>query len=164
MADPKAILGEVAHPVRAGILDVLSRRVTTPSEVAEELGVSVGVVSYHVRQLKGRGLIRLVRTEPRRGAVKHFYAGGRLLRNGRLSISYNEWQNVPEAIRRGIAAAVVRELKARVNATARARAGRPRSTEQLLGPGWETISSDLATLLQLYSDAEAQGADTQDRP
>jgi predicted transcriptional regulator len=30
-------------------------------------------VSYHVRQLENAGLIELVATEPRRGALEHYY-------------------------------------------------------------------------------------------
>ena len=34
---------------------------------------AISYVSYHLRALYKGGLIDLVRTEPRRGAVKHFY-------------------------------------------------------------------------------------------
>jgi hypothetical protein len=35
--------------------------------------VTLGVVSYHVRELRTVTLIAETRTEPRRGALEHFY-------------------------------------------------------------------------------------------
>jgi DNA-binding transcriptional ArsR family regulator len=65
----------LAHPLRGQILTLLEdggRK--SPSELAGELeGAPLGNVSYHVRYLHGQDLIRLVATEPRRGAVEHFY-------------------------------------------------------------------------------------------
>jgi DNA-binding transcriptional ArsR family regulator len=34
---------------------------------------NLGVVSYHVRELLAKGYIKLLRVEPRRGALKHLY-------------------------------------------------------------------------------------------
>lgn len=45
----------------------------SPKEIAEAIGVSLPATSYHVRQLVEKGLLVLVRTEPRRGALAHFY-------------------------------------------------------------------------------------------
>src|SRR3954451_17343796 len=67
----------LAHPLRARILQRLGERVASPGELAVELGASVGVVSYHVRMLRDYDCVELVRTEPRRGALQHFYPGDR---------------------------------------------------------------------------------------
>jgi predicted transcriptional regulator len=45
-----------------------------PIELADELDAKLGDVSYHVRVLHSRGLLKKAGTETRRGAVKHYYA------------------------------------------------------------------------------------------
>lgn len=64
----------LAHPVRARILTELEKRPASPSQLADVVGESVGVVSYHVRVLTEAGLAELVGTVPKRGALQHFYA------------------------------------------------------------------------------------------
>lgn len=64
----------LAHPVRARILTKLEKRPASPSQLAEAVGESVGVVSYHIRMLTEAGLAELVGTVPKRGALQHFYA------------------------------------------------------------------------------------------
>src|SRR3954470_8878272 len=63
----------LAHPLRARILQRLGERVASPGDLALELGAPLGVVSYHVRMLRDYDCVELVRTEPRRGALQHFY-------------------------------------------------------------------------------------------
>ncbi|HEU4656547.1 MAG TPA: winged helix-turn-helix domain-containing protein [Capillimicrobium sp.] len=69
-----AVQRALAHPVRAKILTELRKRPASPSQLADMAGVSVGVVSYHIRILAEAGLAELVGTVPKRGAVQHFYA------------------------------------------------------------------------------------------
>jgi predicted ArsR family transcriptional regulator len=45
----------------------------TPSDVAAALGFPIGTVSYHVRFLASRGIVRLAGRTQRRGAVAHHY-------------------------------------------------------------------------------------------
>jgi DNA-binding transcriptional ArsR family regulator len=64
----------LSHPLRPQILDVLVRRgEASPNEIATELGVPLGTLSYHTRLLRDHGWIELTREVPRRGAVEHFY-------------------------------------------------------------------------------------------
>lgn len=65
----------LSHPLRGQILTLLEAGRRSPNQITTELGdgASLGTVSYHVRYLHGLDLIRLVGTEPRRGAVEHFY-------------------------------------------------------------------------------------------
>src|SRR3954468_4373828 len=63
----------LAHPLRGRILQRLGERVASPADLAAELGAPLGVVSYHVRKLCDYHCVELVRTEPRRGALQHFY-------------------------------------------------------------------------------------------
>jgi DNA-binding transcriptional ArsR family regulator len=60
--------------MRRQILDLLSDRVASPNELSKILDEGLSQVSYHVKVLKDFDCIKLVRTEPRRGAVEHFYA------------------------------------------------------------------------------------------
>jgi DNA-binding transcriptional ArsR family regulator len=69
-----AVQRALAHPVRAQILSELEKRAASPSQLADVVGESVGVVSYHVRVLAEAGLTELVGTVPKRGALQHFYA------------------------------------------------------------------------------------------
>ena len=63
----------VSHPLRLRMLAVLRERVASPSDLAGELDEPIGNVSYHMRTLADFGAVELVRTEPRRGAVEHYY-------------------------------------------------------------------------------------------
>src|SRR4051795_11684866 len=64
----------LSHPLRPRILQRLDEGgVASPNQLAEALGERLGNVSYHVRILRGLGFVELVRTEPRRGALEHFY-------------------------------------------------------------------------------------------
>src|SRR3954470_19984408 len=64
----------LSHPLRPRILQRLDEaEVASPSELAEALGERLPNVSYHVGILRELGLVQLVRTEPRRGALEHFY-------------------------------------------------------------------------------------------
>jgi DNA-binding transcriptional ArsR family regulator len=45
----------------------------SPNSLSRALGAPLGNVSYHVRHLEKAGLIELVATKQRRGAVEHYY-------------------------------------------------------------------------------------------
>jgi len=78
------------HPTQQAILYAMSEgggQVLSPNLLSAQLGEALGNVSYHVKVLAGldgtakkpgkftaHPLIELVKTEPRRGAVEHFYA------------------------------------------------------------------------------------------
>jgi DNA-binding transcriptional ArsR family regulator len=63
----------LGHPLRVRILEILSERVASPTEVAAELRVDLGHVAYHTRTLDRCGCLELVRTAQRRGATEHYY-------------------------------------------------------------------------------------------
>lgn len=64
----------VAHPLRVEILETLvSDGELSPAQIATKLGRAPGNVSYHVNVLRDCKVLELVRTEPRRGALEHFY-------------------------------------------------------------------------------------------
>ena len=63
----------LAHPLRVEILAVLNDRMASPNELSKELEEGLSQVSYHVKVLKDYECIHMVKTEPRRGAVEHYY-------------------------------------------------------------------------------------------
>src|ERR687897_504017 len=89
----------LAHPLRARILQRLGERVASPGDLASELGAPLGVVSYHVRMLRDYDCVELVRTEPRRGALQHFYKA-----TARPNLDEGQWRTLPSGLRGELAA------------------------------------------------------------
>src|SRR3954468_14789657 len=84
----------LAHPLRARILQRLGERVASPGDLAVELGAPLGVVSYHVRMLRDYDCVELVRTEPVRGALQHFYRA-----TARPNLDEAQWRTLPTTLR-----------------------------------------------------------------
>jgi DNA-binding transcriptional ArsR family regulator len=84
----------LAHPLRARILQRLGERVASPGDLAVELGAPLGVVSYHVRMLRDYDCVELVRTEPVRGALQHFYKA-----TARPNLDEGQWRTLPNTLR-----------------------------------------------------------------
>ena len=86
----------LSHRLRVQILQRLDEAgEASPKELDQALGEPVGNVSYHVRILRELACVELVRTEPRRGALAHFY---------RATVSPwlddEQWAALPAAFRR----------------------------------------------------------------
>ncbi len=107
----------LAHPLRVQLLAALNEGVASPNELAKKLDEPLTNVSYHVRMLHDLGTIELVETEPRRGALEHYYRAvvrpffadrdwKRLPKNARGSISdavlQLVWDDSAEAIKGGL--------------------------------------------------------------
>ncbi len=95
----------LSHPLRQRILAALGARVASPSDLADELGEPLGDVAYHVKRLVEHDCVELVRTERRRGAVKHFYTARRW-----LGVADPEWQALPVAERQDLSRRLVDQL------------------------------------------------------
>lgn len=66
-----------SHELRAGILDHMAAHPAqkfSPTDLASDFGEPLGNVSYHVKTLVGLGMVELVDTKARRGALEHYYA------------------------------------------------------------------------------------------
>ncbi len=87
----------LAHPLRVRILSSLSKGISSPNQLAQELGEPLGNVSYHVKTLLEYDCVELVKTEPRRGAVEHFYRA-----TERAFFSAKDWEKIPASARKGI--------------------------------------------------------------
>lgn len=67
------LLKGLSHPLRVRILACMNERPWSPRELEQELSEGLSQVSYHVKVLFDFELIELTSTEPRRGAVEHYY-------------------------------------------------------------------------------------------
>jgi len=95
----------LAHPLRARILQRLGERTASPGDLAVELNAPLGVVSYHVRMLRDYNCVELVRTEPRRGALQHFYKA-----TARPNLDETQWRTLPSGLRKELSGETIQEL------------------------------------------------------
>jgi DNA-binding transcriptional ArsR family regulator len=62
------------HPLRMRLLTFITERgEASPVEMSRALDVPLATVSHHTRVLRDLRYIELSRTEPRRGAMEHYY-------------------------------------------------------------------------------------------
>jgi DNA-binding transcriptional ArsR family regulator len=154
----------LAHPLRARILQRLGERVASPGDLAVELDAPLGVVSYHVRMLRDYDCVELVRTEPRRGALQHFYRA-----TARPNLDEDQWRTLPAGLRRELSGETIGEL---VGDLARAAdAGTLDDPELIVNRtplelderGWKKLNRlltrTLDQALQIASESAARGAE-----
>jgi hypothetical protein len=106
-AAERRVAHAVIHPVRLDALSILFERVASPKEISKLLEVPLGTASFHVGELVEDDVIELVKTEPRRGAIEHFYRA-----KVKPEISDAQWQKMPKASRRRIAALALQAIVA----------------------------------------------------
>lgn len=100
------IVKALAHPLRMRILTVLNDRVASPNELHKQLEEGLSQVSYHVKVLRDFEMIEQVKTEPRRGAVEHYYrATNKVFVPGWMAKAW------PRSARRGIASTLLEEVE-----------------------------------------------------
>lgn len=95
----QALVKSLAHELRAEILAILNERMASPNELAKELDEGLSQVSYHVKVLKDYKVITLVKTEPRRGAVEHYYRA-----TSRAFLTDRDWHQLPRSAREAMSA------------------------------------------------------------
>lgn len=91
----------LSHPLRVRILMGMNApaRVISPSEFSEEAGVSMGLASYHFRELAKAGCIEIVEKVQRRGATEHRYFPAK-----RAMAWTREWEALGSAVKQSLAA------------------------------------------------------------
>jgi DNA-binding transcriptional ArsR family regulator len=142
------------------MLTVLNQRVASPSELAGELEEPIGNVSYHMRTLAELGMVELVRTEPRRGAVEHYY---RAVERPHLAAS--DWATLPPSVRRAFSdttgRAVLDDFTGAVKGGGFERDGvrLNRLELQLDQKGWEELGKVLDDASQRIEKAAAKAKD-----
>ena len=95
----------LAHPLRMRILTALNEGISSPSQLSEQLGEPLGNVSYHIKTLLEFDCIKLVKTEPRRGAIEHFYRA-----TERAFLSDEDWAKLPLSTRKGLSGALLETI------------------------------------------------------
>jgi DNA-binding transcriptional ArsR family regulator len=149
------VVKALAHPLRVQILGLLEQQTASPSELAAELRVPLGNVSYHVRQLQSFGLIRLVRTTPRRGSIEHHYE---LV--ARPDITDQAWDGLPDIVKHAMIGAALAPLGRMVNDAAvaggfsRREAHLSRTALTLDDEGWREVSDLLVGMFDKLAAIE----------
>ena len=165
ITDP-VIAKAFAHPLRIEILGLLENRVASPVQLAAELGAGLSQTSYHVRQLKHLGLIRLVRRRMQRGAVEHYYTA-----TVRPTIPDSAWAKTPQLVKRALVGGKIAQTGNEVAAAA-AQGGFDRegvyvtrTRLRLSADGWHKVSAEFANALERIDAIGAADRDaTEDDP
>jgi DNA-binding transcriptional ArsR family regulator len=151
----------LAHPLRVRILTSLHRGISSPNQLAQELDEPLGNVSYHVKTLLEYDCVELVKTEPRRGAVEHFYRA-----TERAFFSDADWAKIPASARKGIDGVVLEAIGQ--DATAALTEGTidrrtdthiSRSPMVLDETGWDEVTKLLAETLEQANRINEESAD-----
>ena len=151
------IMKALSHPLRVRMLTLLNQKVASPSELADELDEPLGNVSYHMRFLADLKMVKLVRTEPRRGAVEHYYEA--------LEpplVSDEDWAQLPVTLRRSLSDStltnIARDLKGAGEAGGfdRDNIHVSRVALTLDQQGWDELSGLLAQLLERAREVQEQ--------
>ena len=151
------IMKALSHPLRVRMLTLLNQKVSSPSELAEELDEPLGNVSYHMRFLADLNMVKLVRTEPRRGAVEHYYEA--------LEpplISDDDWAQLPAGLRRSLSdstlSQIARDLRgaAKTGGFDRENIHVSRVALTLDEQAWDELSEMLSDVLERASRLQEQ--------
>lgn len=156
-----AYLKALSHPLRHRILHAMNQGLSSPKDIAERLGESLGVVSYHVRTLEELGCIELAETKFRRGAVQHFY---RPLRRGELSDE--DFAQLPRSVRDSISGVTFEGLIEHVAASLRDGTFDERHDRCLVfveleldEEGWSEVNELLKVVLARGMELQARAVD-----
>jgi DNA-binding transcriptional ArsR family regulator len=102
----ESLIKALAHPLRWRIVEILVERgEASPIELTRQLDEPLATVSHHVRVLRDSGSIELTRTEPRRGAVEHYYRAV-----VPAFLDEKQWVQIPLPLRRGIMGQIIQRV------------------------------------------------------
>jgi DNA-binding transcriptional ArsR family regulator len=106
LVDPRLVRG-LSHVLRQHILLATLQREISPNELSKALGKGLSQVSYHVKVLRKDcdGLIEQTRTEPRRGAVEHFYRA-----SAKTLLPASAWRRLKKGLRAVVGAGLASDL------------------------------------------------------
>jgi hypothetical protein len=142
------------------ILSSLHKGISSPNQLSQELGEPLGNVSYHVKTLLEYDCVELVKTEPRRGAVEHFYRA-----TERAFFSDADWAKIPASARKGINGVALETIgqeatEAMIAGTIDARTDSHLSQTPLLldEKGWKEIASLLGDTLNRAIEIQQEAA------
>jgi DNA-binding transcriptional ArsR family regulator len=146
----ESLIKALAHPLRWRIVEaVVERGEASPIQLARLLDEPLATVSHHTRVLRDHGCIELTRTEPRRGAVEHYYRAVMP-----AFFDDEQWRQMPVMLRRGIAGQIFRRIVEEAAAAGALGAfDAPgahvdRMVLELDDAGWEELSALLTDVLK----------------
>ena len=150
----------LAHPLRVRILSSLHKGISSPNQLAQELDEPLGNVSYHVKTLLEYDCVELVKTEPRRGAVEHFYRA-----TDRAFLSDSDWAKIPASARKGISGSILESIgqsatDAMAEGTIEGRKDSHLSDTPLLldDKGWKDLNKVLASAVKQAAEIQKEAA------
>lgn len=150
----------LAHPLRVRILSSLHKGISSPNQLAQELGEPLGNVSYHVKTLLEYDCVELVKTEPRRGAVEHFYRA-----TDRAFLSDSDWAKIPASARKGISGSILESIgqsatDAMAEGTIESRKDSHLSDTPLVldEKGWKDLNKALADTVKRAGEIQKEAA------
>jgi DNA-binding transcriptional ArsR family regulator len=145
-----SVLKALAHPLRMRMLTLVAERgEASPVQMSRALDQPLATVSHHARVLRDSGCIELSRTEPRRGAVEHYYRA-----TAAPFLGDEQWEQLPAPARRRVSAQLFRQVfKEAAAAGQRGGFDAPgshiaRLTLDLDARGWRELSRAVLTLLR----------------
>jgi DNA-binding transcriptional ArsR family regulator len=146
--DPRYVKA-LGHPLRVRILAILEERPASPVELSRLLGTRLGTVSYHVRTLHDLGLLKLVRTTQRRGAIEHHYRA-----KERPRISDEAWSNASTVPKQALIGATLDQMfqyarqSAAIGGFDRPEAHASRTALTLDEKGWKELTQAATKFLE----------------
>jgi DNA-binding transcriptional ArsR family regulator len=150
----------LGHPLRVQLLAILNERVASPNELSKETGEPLGNVSYHVRLLADLECVELVKTEPRRGAVEHYYRA-----TVRPWFEKADWKKMPLTLRTGVSSEILSLIvkdaaEAMESGAFDSRTDRHISRAPLVldDEAWEELAEMLDGLLERSLELQAEAA------
>jgi DNA-binding transcriptional ArsR family regulator len=156
----RRLVRALGHPLRADILASLNEKVASPNELSKQFGEGLSQVSYHVKVLLECDCLELVKTEPRRGAVEHYYRA-----TSRAFLSVDEFAQLPESIRPGMSATLLQAViddaaTALSTHTLDSRDDRHLSWTPLIvdEAGWKDLAAELSDTLDRVLEIQAESA------
>ncbi len=156
--DSRAIKA-LGHPARLDALRLFNERdLASPNEIAKAIGMDVNRLAHHIRVLKECDCIELVKTEPRRGAIEHFYRATK-----RANVTQEIAKALPKSMREGITAEMVTAIFERITAAVEADTFDQRDDRHvswmpltLDEEGWQAFVELKANQLQREMEIEAE--------
>jgi DNA-binding transcriptional ArsR family regulator len=106
LVDPRLVKG-LAHVLRQHILLATVQGEVSPNELSKALDEELSQVSYHVKVLRDDcdGMIEETRTEPRRGAVEHYYRA-----SAKTLLPAKAWRRLKKGLRAVVGAGQASDL------------------------------------------------------
>jgi DNA-binding transcriptional ArsR family regulator len=153
-----SVLKALGHPLRMRLLTFITERgEASPVEMSRGLDQPLASVSHHTRVLRDLGYIELARTQPRRGALEHYYRA-----TAPPFLDDEHWELLPAPARRRVAAQLFRQVFRDAAAAGQsggfdaASAHIARMVLDLDARGWRDLSRAVLTLLRRAEAIQAR--------